>query len=262
MDVSTDITTGLNQPLKSKNQLPSWYKVSIANTEHSIASGLNGLVDHAAPIFQSFSTIQQEILSTTNYKSLNQHLEQLHQHYQRLEHPQDITVAAHYILCATLDDILHSLNIQDGGFLNRFHNSRLEQEKFYSILEYVQSQPEKYIDLLELIYLCLRFGYKGQYRNTPFGLQKWINITDRVYRLISKTRGQHSQALSKLSWLETEFQETMIGMKKQKTKKSFKRFYVISVFALIGFILVSSFVFHSSYKKISDVLMTHEVSAI
>ncbi len=253
MDASTGLKKYNNTAMAIPHHWPSWCRNISLSVLHSPQSGLNGLVDLAAVIFNHMPLMSQEPLALETKKKLIELVETLQQQYQQLDYSQDIALAAHYVVCATLDDILRSSGSHEGQFLQKFHNSRLEQEKFYSILDHAQSQPDKYIDLLELMYLCLRFGYKGQYRNTPFGLQQWSFITDTLYRTITQTRGQHSHRLSSSLTLIQAITPT-----KKITRKKRHHFYIITSTACIALIVATGFIFQQTYETTRDALITHE----
>ncbi len=63
------------------------------------------------------------------------------------------------------------------------------------ILERLSQDPEVHIDLLELIYLCLRFGYLGQYRQIPEGKDIVNHITQKLFDCIRHQRGELKKEL-------------------------------------------------------------------
>lgn len=257
MNLSTEVKIQLETTPASQNQLFNLRKVMIS-THHTPNSGLNELVDHAAAIFSYTHLLTQNSLSSDIKKSIYELLETLQQHYQKLDYSQDIILAAHYIVCATLDDIIRCIGGNDGQYLQNFHNSRIEQEKFYSILEHISPQADKYLDLLELIYLCLRFGYKGQYRNTPFGLQQWSLISDTTYRIITQSRGQHSHTLSP-TLLAPSPPEPIITRSTPATRsKKRKKFYFITASVFIVLAIATGLLFRQTYNTTRELLITHD----
>ena len=252
MSEKTSLTTELKTPSETlvfqQNNLASWCRVT-SSIRHSPEAGLNALVDCSAAAFGHIHLMTQSPLSNEAKKNIVEHLETLQQHYQQLGYSQDISLAAHYAVCATLDDILRCMG-SDVQFLQNFHDSRLEQEKLYSILEHISPQAEKYIDLLELIYLCLRFGYKGQYRSTPFGLQQWSLLTDKTYRLITQIRGQHSHILS------PSLPPPSFTPKKAVAKKH-RRFYLLALLVFIVLTIATSLIFQQTYNTTREALGSH-----
>lgn len=260
MNSTTELTVTAETLVLPQNSLARWYKAT-SSTRHSSESGLNALVDCSAATFEYIHLLTQSTLSQEAKKNIEEYLDSLQKHYQHLGYSQDISLAAHYAVCATLDDMLRCLG-SDGQFLQNFHNSRLEQEKFYSILDHISAKADKYIDLLELMYLCLRFGYKGQYRNTPFGLQQWSLLTDNTYHLITHIRGQRSQVLSPGLSIASHPKAPPLQSPPtaSTTTKNQHRFYVIVLLIFIFFAVGAGFIFRQAYNTTRNVLSTPSIS--
>jgi type VI secretion system protein ImpK len=69
-------------------------------------------------------------------------------------------------------------------------------EKFFEILERLRGNPGRYIDLIELVYLCLALGYEGKYRHDPSGQGQLGQLQRDLYRLIREQRQLHDEGLS------------------------------------------------------------------
>lgn len=256
MNSATELDVTAKTSVFPQNNLARWYKAT-SSARHAPEAGLNTLVDCSATAFEHIYLLTQSPLTHESKKTIEEYLESLQKHYQHLGYSHDISLAAHYVVCATLDDMLRCTG-NDGQFLQNFHNSRLDQEKFYSILDHISPQADKYIDLLELMYLCLRFGYKGQYRNTPFGLQQWSLLTDNTYRLITDVRGQRGHHLSpSLSPVATPLSKAL-PLTTQRTSpiaaKKQHHFYLIAILLFIFFAVAAGFVFRETYNATRDVL--------
>lgn len=261
MPSSTELKTTAETLVSPRSIAARWYKTT-SSTTHSPESGLNPLVDSSAHAFEHIHLLTQSSFSSEAKKNIETHLESLQKHYQHLGYSQDISLAAHYALCATLDDLLRCTG-SDGQFLQTFHNSRLEQEKFYSILNHISPKADQYIDLLELMYLCLRFGYKGQYRNTPFGLQQWSLLTDNTYHLIAHARGQRSQLLSPNLFVTPPSQAlpALSPIKQQVANKKQHRFYLLALALFMFFAIVAGFIFRETYNTTREALNKHTPAA-
>ena len=253
MNPSTELKVTAEALVFPQSTLARWHK-AIPSTRHSPDSGLNSLVDCSAAAFEHIHLLTQNPISNESRKNIEEYLEALQKHYQHLGYSQDISLAAHYTVCATLDDMLRCVG-NDGQFLQTFHNSRLEQEKFYSILEHISPKADKYIDLLELMYLCLRFGYKGQYRNTPFGLQQWSLLTDNTYHLITHVRGQRSHVLSPS--VSVAMLPKALPLSASPPSKKQHRFYLLTVLLLIILTIAVGFIFRETYTTTRQALNTH-----
>ncbi|MEJ2140736.1 MAG: type VI secretion system protein TssL, long form, partial [Gammaproteobacteria bacterium] len=60
----------------------------------------------------------------------------------------------------------------------------------------IQQEPERNIDLLELMYLCLALGFEGQYKVQERGQSQLAGIQDDLFRLIRRIRGDFERRLS------------------------------------------------------------------
>lgn len=80
--------------------------------------------------------------------------------------------------------------------LSSFHNETYGGEKFFLLLEKLSRNPAKYLDLLELMYLCLSLGFEGKYRVLSRGLVELDAIRDSLYRQIRSLRGDEQASLS------------------------------------------------------------------
>lgn len=114
-------------------------------------------------------------------------------------HP-NLVLAARYLLCAWIDEYLDSSPlgkekswIQEG--LLKFFRFDAAGERFFLILKRCLDLSESHIDLLELIYLCLSFGFKGPYRYQPEGQKDLAIIIDHLYHHIRSVRGEFSKSL-------------------------------------------------------------------
>lgn len=112
---------------------------------------------------------------------------------------------AHYVVCATIDDIVlntpwgsHSLWTSQ-SLVSTFHNEVTGGERFFDILNALQSDPGRNIDVLELMYVCLALGFEGKYRIGPRGATELARLQEGLYRQIRQTRGEFERELSP-SW--------------------------------------------------------------
>lgn len=137
-----------------------------------------------------------------------------------------------YCLCTFIDEMVmstkwgeHSVWAQR-SLLANFHNETWGGKKFYSILNRVMLEPDKYQDLLEFIYLCLALGYKGQYTVKNEGREHIQDLLTKLHALLRAQRG--------------EIQTTTFVSNIHKQDYSFRRlvpFWKISI--AIGLLLVA-----------------------
>ena len=172
---------------------------------HHPKSGFNPLVDAAAYLFSIIGKLKQ----LKSYRHLNQlHKELIHEinQFQEMVKAQNYSseyiLVSRYALCATLDDII--ANTVWGGqgqwdnynVLAVFNQDTLNQDRFFVILERIIKDPVQYIDVMELMYICLSLGFKGHYRTTDFGHAHLEQITHALYKRIQIYRGDYHKTLA------------------------------------------------------------------
>jgi type VI secretion system protein ImpK len=110
--------------------------------------------------------------------------------------------AARYVLCTVVDEaVVTTVWGEKSGWskmslLSQFHNETFGGEKFFHLLDRVAQNPEKYMPLLELMFICLSLGFEGKYRVKPRGSIELDAIRDSLYRQIVKHRGEMPRELS------------------------------------------------------------------
>jgi len=116
--------------------------------------------------------------------------------------PRDTVFTARYALCAAVDEaVLATPWGAEGGWsaeslLITFHKETAGGAKFFAILDRVSQDPAANLDLLELMYLCLRLGFKGKYMLMPDGDRKLDELQERLFERIRRYRGNPETELS------------------------------------------------------------------
>ncbi|MDQ5908897.1 MAG: type secretion system protein ImpK, partial [Pseudomonadota bacterium] len=109
---------------------------------------------------------------------------------------------ARYILCTTLDEVVlntpwgRASQWSETSLLITFHNETWGGEKFFELLDAIIQDPRKNLDLLELMYLCLAFGFQGRYRLLDNGRNRLDEQRERAYNAIRTARGEFERDLS------------------------------------------------------------------
>ena len=112
---------------------------------------------------------------------------------------------AHYAICASLDDVV--LNSPWGSqgawasnsLISTFHQEVRSGERFFDLLTQMRQYPGKFLDVLELMYLCMSLGFMGRYRLSPRGPGELDKLREEVYALIVRQRPPADPELS-LHW--------------------------------------------------------------
>jgi type VI secretion system protein ImpK len=119
--------------------------------------------------------------------------------------PNQVVLAARYALCAGLDEAVlstpwgaHSEWAQQ-TLLVALHREAWGGEKFFEMLERISQDPARHIDLMELQYLCVAFGFAGKYQVLDRGHARIAEVQQDLYRKIRSHRGAPEPGLS-LRW--------------------------------------------------------------
>lgn len=172
---------------------------------HHPKAGLNRLADATARLF----SIVGKLKPLKSYRHLarlqKELIEEINLAQETIKHhgyPAEYVLVCHYVICATLDDIFNHTAWGNQGhwesfsLLAAFNQDTQHQAKFFSILERIVKEPAHYIDLMELMYVALSLGYKGQYRGTEHGQFQLEQTIHHLYKHIRAFRGHFSKALS------------------------------------------------------------------
>lgn len=110
--------------------------------------------------------------------------------------------AAHYALCASLDDVVLSTpwgaqsEWAARSLVSTFHQEVRAGERFFDLLVGMQRDPGRYRNALEVAYLCLALGMQGRYRLAPRGAADLDRIREGLYQLLQQLRGGYERELS------------------------------------------------------------------
>lgn len=123
----------------------------------------------------------------------------------------DVVVWSSYVLCAGLDEAVLSTpwgnqsEWAHHSLLVTLHREASGGERFFELLERISQDPSRYLDLMELQYLCLAFGFAGKYQMQERGEDRLRGIQQNLYRTIHQERGATEKGLS-LRWKGLEEQ--------------------------------------------------------
>lgn len=114
----------------------------------------------------------------------------------------EITYTSRYILCTLLDEMV--LNTVWGSnsawshqsLLSTLHNEAWGGKRFFAILNQQLRNPDANLDLLELMYICISLGFKGQYRVIERGQEQLDELRHTVFEHIRRRRREFTLDLS------------------------------------------------------------------
>ncbi|GEM_PF-3537460 len=78
-----------------------------------------------------------------------------------------------YLIATFIDELLgrvewgNSETWANHSLLGHYYRETYGGEKFFQLLERLAKEPEKYIEHMKLIYVCLSLGYRGRYSLAP-----------------------------------------------------------------------------------------------
>lgn len=111
---------------------------------------------------------------------------------------------AHYALCASIDDIV--LNTPWGAasgwsskpLVATFHQDARGTDQFFDQLRQLRKNPDKFLPVIELMYLCLSLGFMGRYRQSQGGDGgEFGTLRAETYAVIAAQRKAADQDLSR-----------------------------------------------------------------
>ena len=136
------------------------------------------------------------------HQQLQNEIKDFERNAQKKDIPPETIFTARYVLCTTIDEFVlstpwGSASIWSSQSLLRiFHQETSGGEKFFLLLDKLINDPNKNIDLLELMYVCLALGFQGRYRVLSDGTNSLESIRENLYRTIRNYRGHQETALS------------------------------------------------------------------
>lgn len=109
---------------------------------------------------------------------------------------------ARYCLCTVIDETV--LNTPWGtnsmwstkSLLSIFYKQTWGGEQFFALLDSRIGNPAKNKDILEFMYVCLELGFEGKFRVDPNGYKQLEEYKDRLYRELSRLKGEMSREIS------------------------------------------------------------------
>src|SRR5438132_5701084 len=170
-----------------------------------VASGLNSLVAAANPLLNVVPQLRSSVEHPNPaalHQSLAKGIREFEAQARAAGVPTEKIVAARYALCTLIDETVTSTPWgasgawAQQGLLALFHGETGGGEKFFQLMARLAENPQANLDLLELMYVCLEFGFEGRYRVTEGGQRQLEAIRQRLLMIIRKQRGDYERDLS------------------------------------------------------------------
>src|SRR3954471_1905819 len=173
-----------------------------------IGIGLNPLVRAATPLLLMTAQIREAMAAIDVAGLRRTALDEIHQFEEQARAsgvPNEVVLAARYVLCAALDEAVLSTpwgNQSEWAqhpLLVALHREAWGGEKFFEMLDRTAKDPAKFIDLIELQYLILAHGFTGKYQMLDRGHEQLADLQRNLFRTIRNQRGAMPPELS-LQW--------------------------------------------------------------
>jgi type VI secretion system protein ImpK len=201
---------GPGEPARPQPATRSWTEPDAipAAMRALLGIGLNPLVQSASLLLLLAGQLRDS-LTPMDVAGLRRHaLEEIRRFEEQARSsavPNEVVLAARYALCAALDEAVLSTpwgaqsEWAQHPLLVALHREAWGGEKFFEMLDRISADPSKHIDLMELQYLCLAFGFAGKYQVMPRGHERLAEVQHDLYRKIRDYRGPSESELS-LRW--------------------------------------------------------------
>ena len=170
-----------------------------------LRGGVNPLVQAATPLL----ILAGKLRTTLSHPDIpglrRQTLEEIRRFEERSRTAgvsSETVLAARYALCAALDEAV--LGTPWGSqsewsaqpLLVQLHREAWGGEKFFEMLERINADPTRHIDLMELQYVCMAVGFAGKFHVQERGQSQLSEVQHDLYRRIRAQRGTPEAELS------------------------------------------------------------------
>ncbi|PSW21407.1 type IV secretion protein DotU [Photobacterium sanctipauli] len=151
----------------------------------------------------------------------------------KLEYPPSVADKTCFLFAAMLDEqIVHSTWGEAAGWENQTLVSELfgiknGGEQFYIVAERALLQPVLLVDMLELIYILLKVGFKGRYRVE--GREQFTTILKRLEEAVFAKQRMYKQS-DRIAQVLVEIEQPL---KQQKPRRPLKTGRFVLLFALL-----------------------------
>jgi type VI secretion system protein ImpK len=168
-------------------------------------SGLNPLVGAASPLLMLMGQLRA-MVAAPDVAAVRRHALEEVKRFEGAARAAGVShesvLAARYALCAALDEA--ALSTPWGGqsewaqqtLLVTLHREAWGGEKFFKMLDGLKADPARHIDLIELQYLCIAFGFAGKYRVREDGHSRLSEIEEELWALLRSHRAAAAEPLS------------------------------------------------------------------
>ena len=175
------------------------------NTTNNAVNVYNPLIEAAKPVFILANSMQQTTSQLSTDSLINKFsllINNFEENAEKNGAKYDAIQAAKYCLCTFVDELAVRAGWADetwskNSLLVSFYDETWGGERFFEIIQNLKQDSDKNINLLEFMYLCLQFGYKGKYQVLNNGELEIDKIKRDLLALIHSKRPDQTVNLFK-----------------------------------------------------------------
>ena len=175
------------------------------NTANNAVNVYNPLIEAAKPVLILANSMQQTTSQLSTDSLINKFsllIDNFEENAEKNGAKYDAIQAAKYCLCTFVDELAVRAGWADetwskNSLLVSFYDETWGGERFFEIIQNLKQDSDKNIDLLEFMYLCLQFGYKGKYQVLNNGELEIDKIKRDLLALIHSKRPDQTVNLFK-----------------------------------------------------------------
>ncbi len=167
-------------------------------------NSINPMIDAATPLLGMTQRLR-DVTSLDNaeevYKQVVNDMLAIEHILQTKGYESGAVISFRYILCTFIDELAmqHPWNTQNNwgthSLLVRFHNESWGGERVFLLLERLMSEPKRYKDLLEFVYLCFCLGFRGRYKVGVGHVEEFNKLFRQLHDLITSMQGKSGQLI-------------------------------------------------------------------
>ena len=175
------------------------------NTANNAVNVYNPLIEAAKPVLILANSMQQTTSQLSTDSLINKFsllINNFEENAEKNGAKYDAIQAAKYCLCTFVDELAVRAGWADetwskNSLLVSFYDETWGGERFFEIIQNLKQDSDKNINLLEFMYLCLQFGYKGKYQVLNNGELEIDKIKRDLLALIHSKRPDQTVNLFK-----------------------------------------------------------------
>jgi type VI secretion system protein ImpK len=195
MRSSTSLITQIIPPGALKAQ-PGYYRSKLFSTPTTS----NRFLAAAGPLFsllERLGTSQTLPPIQSVWENLNHELKAFQSRLSSFNCADELTAIAQYFMHAMIDELLgkNYLRVFDkpaefSAFTPPSTDNTGPEKRFFELVNYINTRPNQYLDLIELAYYCLISGFEGEHHVSTTGRQTLDNLIEALHEHIQTHRVQ------------------------------------------------------------------------